>query len=156
MRQVAQGYSNKQIAARLRISVEDGGDVQVAAMEKLGATSRVEVVRYAAGRGGWAGSSKAGDAPGPTDFRRVIDHTEAAAVHSAGKELKNKELEDFATKTLPVIQGHSDQAKKTQQVAMRHSEVIARSNYCPLPLTQSDTAPGKPGKCRVRTLPVRR
>jgi len=43
----------------------------------------------------------------------VTDHTEAVALFTrASKELKNKELKDFATRTLPVIQGHLEMAKK--------------------------------------------
>jgi len=43
----------------------------------------------------------------------VSDHTEAVALFTrASKEAKNKELKDFATRTLPTIQGHLEQAKK--------------------------------------------
>jgi len=43
----------------------------------------------------------------------VTDHTEAVALFTrASKELKSKELKDFATKTLPTIQGHLEEAKK--------------------------------------------
>ena len=43
----------------------------------------------------------------------VADHTEAVALFTkASKEAKSKELKDFATKTLPTIQGHLEQAKK--------------------------------------------
>jgi putative membrane protein len=43
----------------------------------------------------------------------VADHTEVVALFTrASKEAKNKELKDFATRTLPVIQGHLEQAKK--------------------------------------------
>jgi len=43
----------------------------------------------------------------------VTDHTEAVALFTqASKEAKNKEIKDFATKTLPVIQGHLEMAKK--------------------------------------------
>jgi putative membrane protein len=43
----------------------------------------------------------------------VKDHTDAVALFTqASKEAKHKELRDFATKTLPVIQGHLDKAKK--------------------------------------------
>ena len=51
LREIAQGYSNKQIAARLKISVKTVETYKSRAMEKLGARSRVEIVRYAAGRG---------------------------------------------------------------------------------------------------------
>lgn len=43
----------------------------------------------------------------------VADHTEAVALFTrASKEAKNRELKDFATKTLPVLQQHLEQAKK--------------------------------------------
>jgi len=43
----------------------------------------------------------------------VKDHEEDVALFTrASKELKNKELKDFATKTLPVIQEHLDMVKK--------------------------------------------
>jgi len=43
----------------------------------------------------------------------VTDHTEAVDLFTrASKELKNKELKDFATKTLPTIQKHLEEAKK--------------------------------------------
>ncbi len=48
---IARGFSNKQIAARLKISVKTVETYKARAMEKLGARSRVDVVRYAAGRG---------------------------------------------------------------------------------------------------------
>jgi len=44
---------------------------------------------------------------------QVADHVEAVALFTrASKELKNKELKDFATKTLPHLQHHLDEAKK--------------------------------------------
>jgi putative membrane protein len=43
----------------------------------------------------------------------VTDHTQATALFTqASKEAKHKELRDFAAKTLPVFQGHLEQAKK--------------------------------------------
>ena len=43
----------------------------------------------------------------------VTDHTEAVALFTrASKEAKNKELKDFATKTLPTVQAHLEEAKK--------------------------------------------
>ncbi len=43
----------------------------------------------------------------------VTDHTEAVALFTrASKELKNKELKEFATKTLPHLQHHLEDAKK--------------------------------------------
>jgi len=44
---------------------------------------------------------------------QVKDHTDAVALFTrASKEAKNKELKDFATKTLPTIQKHLEEAKK--------------------------------------------
>jgi len=43
----------------------------------------------------------------------VSDHTEAVALFTrASKEAKNAQIKDFATRTLPTIQGHLEQAKK--------------------------------------------
>lgn len=56
---------------------------------------------------------KGSDFDGDYIKHMVADHTEAVALFTrASKELKDKELRDFATKTLPVIQGHLEQAKK--------------------------------------------
>jgi putative membrane protein len=49
------------------------------------------------------------------DFAKhmVTDHTKAVALFTrASKEAKNPAVKDFATQTLPVIQGHLDAAKK--------------------------------------------
>jgi len=44
---------------------------------------------------------------------QVMDHEEAVDLFTrASKELKNKELKDFATKTLPHLQHHLEDAKK--------------------------------------------
>lgn len=51
MRQIALGYSNKEIAARLKLSVKTVETYKTRSMEKLGAHSRVDIVRYAAQRG---------------------------------------------------------------------------------------------------------
>jgi len=51
LRLVACGHSNKEISARLNISVKTVETYKARAMEKLGYRSRVEVVRYAAERG---------------------------------------------------------------------------------------------------------
>ena len=51
LKQIAQGYSNKQIAARLEISVKTVETYKSRAMVKLGARSRVDLVRYASERG---------------------------------------------------------------------------------------------------------
>jgi DNA-binding NarL/FixJ family response regulator len=48
LRLIAQGYSNKEIAARLDLSVKTVETYKARAMEKLGLGSRVEIVRYAA------------------------------------------------------------------------------------------------------------
>jgi DNA-binding NarL/FixJ family response regulator len=55
LRQIAQGYSNKQIAARLKISVKTVETYKARAMEKLGAKSRVDIVRHATQRGWLSG-----------------------------------------------------------------------------------------------------
>ena len=51
LRLVAGGHSNKEISARLNISVKTVETYKARAMEKLGYRSRVEVVRYAAQKG---------------------------------------------------------------------------------------------------------
>jgi two-component system response regulator NreC len=48
LRLVARGYLNKEIAARLQISVKTAETHKANAMEKLGIKNRVEIVRYAA------------------------------------------------------------------------------------------------------------
>jgi two-component system, NarL family, response regulator NreC len=48
---IAQGYSNKEIAARLRLSVKTVETYKMRSMEKLGMRSRVDIVRYACRRG---------------------------------------------------------------------------------------------------------
>ena len=52
VRLIALGYSNKEIAARLRLSVKTVETYKTRSMEKLGVKSRVDIVRYA-GRHGW-------------------------------------------------------------------------------------------------------
>jgi len=47
LRQIAQGYSNKKIAARLDLSVKTIETYKARAMEKLTLGSRVDIVRYA-------------------------------------------------------------------------------------------------------------
>lgn len=49
---IAQGYSNKEIAARLVLSVKTVETYKTRSLEKLGLRSRVDIVRYAA-RQGW-------------------------------------------------------------------------------------------------------
>lgn len=51
LQQIAQGYANKQIAARLQVSVKTVETYKARAMEKLGAKSRVDIVKYATERG---------------------------------------------------------------------------------------------------------
>ncbi len=51
MRQIALGYSNKEVAAHLTLSVKTVETYKTRAMEKLGAHNRVDLVRYAAKRG---------------------------------------------------------------------------------------------------------
>jgi len=47
LRQIAQGYSNKEIAAQLDLSVKTVETYKARAMEKLALDSRVDIVRYA-------------------------------------------------------------------------------------------------------------
>jgi DNA-binding NarL/FixJ family response regulator len=51
LRLIAVGHSNKEISARLAISVKTIETYKARAMEKLGFKTRVDVVRYAAGKG---------------------------------------------------------------------------------------------------------
>jgi DNA-binding NarL/FixJ family response regulator len=51
LRLVALGYCNKEIATRLRVSVKTVETYKARAVRKLGATSRVDVVRHALRRG---------------------------------------------------------------------------------------------------------
>jgi DNA-binding NarL/FixJ family response regulator len=48
---MAQGYSNREIAAQLALSVKTVETYRARAMEKLGLANRAEVVRYAVHRG---------------------------------------------------------------------------------------------------------
>ncbi len=61
VRLIALGYSNKEIAARLRVSVKTVETYKARSMEKLQLRSRVDIVRYAARRG-WLNSVGASDA----------------------------------------------------------------------------------------------
>ncbi|PNG24761.1 response regulator transcription factor [Methylocella silvestris] len=56
LRLTAGGHSHKAVAAELRISVKSVETYKARAMEKLGFDSRVQLVRYAAGKG-WLGES---------------------------------------------------------------------------------------------------
>ena len=51
VRLIASGYSNKEIAARLKVSVKTVETYKTRSMEKLGIRSRVDIVRYAVRRG---------------------------------------------------------------------------------------------------------
>jgi DNA-binding NarL/FixJ family response regulator len=51
VRMIALGYSNKEIAAKLGLSVKTVETYKARSLEKLGLRSRVDLVRYAAGRG---------------------------------------------------------------------------------------------------------
>ena len=51
LRLLAEGYSNKAIAARLSIAVKTAETYKARAFEKLGFQSRVELIRYAASQG---------------------------------------------------------------------------------------------------------
>ncbi len=51
LRLIAQGYSNKEIAARLDLSVKTVETYKARAMEKLALSSRVDIVRYANAQG---------------------------------------------------------------------------------------------------------
>lgn len=53
---IAQGYSNKEIAAELELSVKTVETYKARVAEKLGLRTRVDIVRYAA-RQGWLGDS---------------------------------------------------------------------------------------------------
>ena len=51
VRHIAWGYSNKEIAARLRLSVKTVETYKMRAMEKLQARGRVDLVRHAVKQG---------------------------------------------------------------------------------------------------------
>jgi len=51
VRLIAQGYSNKEVAAKLRLSVKTVETYKARSMEKLGMRSRVDIVRYATKQG---------------------------------------------------------------------------------------------------------
>ena len=57
LRAIALGYSNKEIAAQLVLSVKTVETYKARAMEKLGLTSRVDIVRYAQQRGWMDGAA---------------------------------------------------------------------------------------------------
>ena len=51
LRLIAQGYSNKEIAAKLELSVKTVETYKARSMEKLKLDSRVDIIRYAMGQG---------------------------------------------------------------------------------------------------------
>jgi DNA-binding NarL/FixJ family response regulator len=51
LRDIARGYSNKEIAARLQISIKTVETYKARLMEKLKLRSRVDIVRYASHQG---------------------------------------------------------------------------------------------------------
>jgi DNA-binding NarL/FixJ family response regulator len=57
LRLIAQGYSNKEIAAQLDLSVKTVETYKARAMEKLALANRVDIVRYAADQG-WLGKAE--------------------------------------------------------------------------------------------------
>jgi DNA-binding NarL/FixJ family response regulator len=67
VRLIALGYSNKEIASRLALSVKTVETYKTRSMEKLGIRSRVDIVQYAARRGwlGSTGDALAGGGPRP-------------------------------------------------------------------------------------------
>lgn len=58
VRLIALGYSNKEIAARLKLSVKTVETYKTRSLEKLGVRTRVDIVQYAAKRG-WLGTPNA-------------------------------------------------------------------------------------------------
>ena len=57
MQLIAQGHSNREVAARLEISIKTVETHKARAMEKLGLTSRADIVRYALQQG-WLQDSR--------------------------------------------------------------------------------------------------
>lgn len=57
VRQIARGYSNKEIAAQLKVSVKTVETYKARSLEKLGLYSRVDLVRYAMQQG-WLADMK--------------------------------------------------------------------------------------------------
>jgi DNA-binding NarL/FixJ family response regulator len=66
LRLIARGYSNKEIGAKLALSVKTVETYKTRSLEKLGVRSRVDIVRFAV-ECGWLGA----DVPDP----RVVDDT---------------------------------------------------------------------------------
>ena len=64
LRLIAWGHSNKEIAARLELSVKTIEAHKANAMQKLGMTGRIDIVRYAVLRG-WLQTADASETPAP-------------------------------------------------------------------------------------------
>jgi DNA-binding NarL/FixJ family response regulator len=58
---IARGFSNKEIAARLGLSVKTVETYKARVAEKIGVRTRVDIVRYAVARG-WLGEPSSGEA----------------------------------------------------------------------------------------------
>jgi DNA-binding NarL/FixJ family response regulator len=80
VRQIALGYSNKEIAARMKLSVKTVETYKSRALEKPGAWSRVDLVRYAARRGWLDGAAVH---PEPPAMRPVAEQVGTPRVGSA-------------------------------------------------------------------------
>jgi DNA-binding NarL/FixJ family response regulator len=65
VRLIALGYSNKEIASRLKLSVKTIETYKTRAMEKLNMRSRVDIVRFAARRGWLTGADAATEQVAP-------------------------------------------------------------------------------------------
>ena len=65
VRHIALGYSNKAIAARLKLSVKTIETYKTRAMEKLGMHGRVDIVRFAIKRGWLTDADSSPDHPAP-------------------------------------------------------------------------------------------
>jgi two-component system, NarL family, response regulator NreC len=63
VRLIALGYANKEIAARLRLSVKTVETYKTRSLEKLGMRSRVDIVRYVVRRGWLSDPDEAGPKP---------------------------------------------------------------------------------------------
>lgn len=73
VRLIALGYSNKEIASHLKLSVKTVETYKARAMEKLGMRSRVDIVRFAAVRGWLTGADSSSEPLAPllaSDTRR--------------------------------------------------------------------------------------
>jgi DNA-binding NarL/FixJ family response regulator len=68
LRLIARGFANKEIAARLAVSVKTVETYKARSMEKLGLDSRADIVRYALAQG-WFEDASALEPPPPLDRR---------------------------------------------------------------------------------------